>query len=157
MKNLRTIALCVSISLYSLCANAQNGTVPINEPDLNKPKLFNGLPEIIRLQNGAVTSLFAKTVGTPIDAEMAETNNFRIQGQIVSAVSKYDNKIQSVVIRSSNYAGAVMTFSKLTAENGKVSYTGRMVSMQHGDLYELKIINEQFVFVKKNFYELVNE
>ena len=37
MKNLRTAALCVSISLYSLSSVAQTGDIPINEPNLNKP------------------------------------------------------------------------------------------------------------------------
>ena len=158
MKNLRTIALCVSMSIYSLCAVAQNGnTPPINEPNPNKPTLFTSLPDMIRLQSATVSALFSNTVGTQVDTELAEVNSFRFQGQVVSSVSKYDNKIQSVVIRSSNYPGALLTISKLTAENGKVSYTGRIISMQHGDLYELKEIDEHMVFVKKGFYALVNE
>lgn len=157
MKNLRTIALCVSVTLFSLCAAAQNGNPPVNEPDYNKPMLFTSQPDVIRLQMASVVSLFNNTTGSHVDTELAQTNNFRFKGQVVSAVSKYDNKIQSVVIRSSNFPGALMTISKLTADNGKVSYTGRITSLQHGDLYELKVIDEAFVFVKKKFYDLINE
>jgi hypothetical protein len=43
MKNLRTTLIGVCITLSSFAATAQNNTVPINEPDYNKPKLFQHL------------------------------------------------------------------------------------------------------------------
>ncbi|HEV7782989.1 MAG TPA: hypothetical protein VGO58_17055 [Chitinophagaceae bacterium] len=158
MKNLRTIALCVSISFYSLCTSAQTGfNPPVNEPNYNKPELFRSLPENIRLDIGSVSGLFNNVVGSTVSSELSQVTSFQFKGQVVSSVSKYDNKIVSVVIRSTNYPGALLTFSRITDANGTISYTGRIVSMQHGDLFELKNINDQFVLVKKKFHDLVNE
>jgi hypothetical protein len=157
MKNLRTVALCVSISLSSLCAVAQTGVVPVNEPDYNKPALFSSLPDQIRLDMTTVTNLFNSGVGSVVDVNLSQATFFRFAGQIVSSVSKYDNKILSVVVRSSNYPGALLSISKITAEDGNTTYSGRIVSMAHGDLFELKNIDNQFTLVKKRFYDLVNE
>jgi hypothetical protein len=157
MKNLRTIALCVSISLYSLCTSAQTGNVPVNEPDYNKPELFRNLPSTIVLDMGNVTRLFTSIVGGPVSVAMSASSPFQFEGQVVSSVSKYNNGIVSVVVRSTNYPGALLTLSKLTDAGGNISYTGRIVSRQHGDLFELKNVNNEFVLVKKGFYDLVNE
>ena len=66
MKNLRTAALCVSISLYSLSSVAQTGDIPINEPNLNKPKLFQNLPDIIPVKMNNITVLMGAEVGRPV-------------------------------------------------------------------------------------------
>ncbi len=158
MKNLRTIALCVSISLSSLCASAQiSNAPPINEPNYNKPELFRSLPDNIPVDMGNVTSLFGTVVGSPVNVDISLSSPFQFEGQVVSSVSKFDNKILSVVVRSTNYPGALLTISKITDAGGNISYTGRIVSMQHGDLFELRNINNQFVLVKKKFYDLLNE
>ncbi len=158
MKNLRTAVLCVSISLYSLCSSAQIGSnVPINEPNYNKPLLFQSLPDNIRLDMASVNNLFNYVVGNAISTDLAQSTGFRFDGQVVSSVNKYDNKIVSVVVRSTNYPGAVLNISRVTDDNGSISYTGRIISMQNGDLFELKNIDNQFVFVKRKFYDLVNE
>lgn len=158
MKNLRTIALCASISLYSLCSTAQSVTIPINEPNLNKPELFRSLPDNIPVDMGNVNSLFGTVVGSPVNMSISASSSsvFQIEGQVVSSVSKFDNKILSVVIRSSNYPGALLTISKIT-DGGNISYTGRIVSKLHGDLFELRNINSEFVLVKKKYYDLINE
>ena len=157
MKNLRTYVLCVSISLYSLCATAQTGNVPVNEPNYNKPLLFQTLPDNIRLDMSSVSYLFNNVVGSTVSTDLSQTTGFRFDGQVVSSVSKYDNKIVSVVVRSTNYPGALLNISRITDDAGSISYTGRIISLQNGDLFELKNIDNQFVFVKKRFYDLVNE
>jgi hypothetical protein len=158
MKNLRTIALCVSICVFNLCASAQPGfTPPVNEPNYNKPELFRPLPDLIRLDMGVVAGLFNNGVGTSVAAELSQSTPFRFEGQVVSSVSKYDNKIISVVVRSTNYPGALLTVTKVTDGSGNISYTGRVVSMQHADLFQLKYADNEFIFVKKRFYDLVNE
>lgn len=157
MKNLRTAALCVCLPLFSLCASAQTGDVHLNEPNLNKPKLFQSLPDVIPVKMNNITSLFGAEVGRPVSLSISDATNFQFEGSIVSSVSKYDNAVQSIVIRSTNYPGAGFTISKITDASGSISYTGRIISMQHGDLYELKNDNNQFVLVKRKFYDLVNE
>ena len=157
MKNLCTVALCASLLFNSHFLSAQTSDVPINEPKQNQPKLFQSLPDNIPLKMENIANLFGGEVGRTLSINLSDATSFRFEGNVVSSVSKYENSIQSVVIRSTNYPGSTLTISKITAENGTTSYTGRILSMQHGDTYELKNINNQFVLVKRKFYDLVNE
>jgi hypothetical protein len=155
MKSLRTAVLCTCIMLSGYCMFAQTGSVPLNEPNPNKPKLFSSLPDNIPVNITGFDYLFELEAGS--DVILPVSSAFRIQGQIVSTASKYENSIRSIVVRSSNYNGARVTISKLSNEDGTIRYTGRIVSVEHGDLYELQNKNGQYSFVKRNFYELMNE
>ena len=157
MKHLRTVALCASITVFSLCASAQTGNIPINEPNYNKPSMFSSLPDNIPVDLTAVNGLFGSFVGTNISISLSPTVVFRIDGQVVSQVNKYDNQIQSVVLRSTNYDGARLTISKVTDASGTVTYTGRILSMGHGDLFELKDVAGQLYFVKRKFNYMIAE
>ncbi len=157
MKNLRTIALCVTIPLVSLYSSAQTNSIPINEPNPNKPTMFQSMPDNFPVNVDNITSLFSAETGRTVTLNLSDVVSFRFDGQVVSSVSKYNNTIQSVVVRSANFNGAVLTISRISDENGNISYTGRIISMQHGDLFELKNINNQLVMVKRKFNEVVNE
>lgn len=158
MKNLRTLAVCVSVLLYNLNGMAQTtAAIPINEPDYNKPKLFSNLPDKIPVSIDELSNLFAAVIGSQVSVSVPGPANAQFNGEVVSAVSKYGNSMKSVVIRSSNYNGARFTVSKITAADGKVSYTGRIISFQHGDLFELKKQDNDWVLEKKDFHQLVNE
>jgi hypothetical protein len=41
--------------------------------------------------------------------------------------------------------------------DGTTKYTGRIISIRHGDLYQLIQEDAGWVLVKKNFYDLINE
>ncbi len=157
MKNLRTAALCVSAMLYSLCLTAQNEKPPITEPDYNKPKLFNNLPEKIPVTVDEINNLLNTAIGETISLKLSITSSIQFDGKVIYAASKYGNSIRSVVIRSSNYNGASFTISKIISAGKVVSYAGRIMSFAHGDLYELQKLDGQLVLVKRNYYELVNE
>ena len=139
MKNLRTFFLCACLLLGSLYSFAQGSRpIPINQPNLNKPKLFQALPDNIPVSVNNLVSLLNTPVGNTVNINLSDKPAFQFEGQVISAVSKYDNTIQSVVINSTNYNGARLTFSKISNRDGTVSYSGRIVSFQHGDLFELK-------------------
>jgi len=157
MKNLRTPLLCACIVLGSLAASAQTDKVPINEPNYNKPKLFEGLPDNINISIDKLNALLNSSVGKSVSTDISKDASFQINGEVVSTVSKYEGKIQSVVIRSANYEGATLTISKITNEDGTISYKGRLISFKNADLYELQEKNGQLVLVKRNYYDLVNE
>ena len=158
MKNLRTITLSCCLSFLSFCAVAQSGDfVPINEPSYNKSKLFQNLPDNIPVNMDNISSLFVAQVGRMVSLDLSSDQAFRFDGEIVSIVSKYENKIQSVIVRSTNYNEARLIISKITDVKGSISYTGRILSMQHGDLFELKNINSQLVLEKRKFNDLVSE
>jgi hypothetical protein len=159
MKNHRTplLLLCFVVSSIACSAQKQVLPVPINEPNLNKPKLFQSLPEKIPVSVNNLSGLLKNTLGSNVNISLSDKVPFKVEGQVISVVSKYNNSIQSVVINCSNYAGARLTFSRTSNADGSYSYTGRIVSFQHGDLLELKKQDDGFMLVKRNYYELVNE
>jgi hypothetical protein len=160
MKNLRTSFLCACITICSLgsAAQQQDHTIPINQPNLNKPKLFQALPDNVPVSIDNLATLLKTPMGSTVGINLSDKVTFRFEGQVISAVSKYNNTIQSVVINSTNYPGARLTLSRISNGDGSVSYTGRIVSFKHGDLFELKKQQDgSFILIKRNFYELVNE
>jgi hypothetical protein len=61
------------------------------------------------------------------------------------------------VIRSGNFNGATLTLSSSAQPDGAVKFTGRIISFKHGDAYELQNQNDQYILIKRNYYELINE
>ena len=157
MKNLRTSVLCACFALCSLGSLAQENNVPVNEPDYNKPKLFAGLPDQVNLNIDDLGNLFGIPLGSGTSLRFADDTQLRFEGEVVSSGSKYGNSLQTVVVRSTNYNGANITLSKVTQTDGSVVYRGRIISLKHGDLYELQQRDGRYVFIKRNFYDLVNE
>jgi hypothetical protein len=154
MRNLRLQGTC--LLLLFICATASAQTkIPVNEPDLNKPKLFTNLPDKIPVDISTLQNLINTETGKSVSLKLGtnELNNFN--GRVVSKTD--DNTIHSVVIRSGNFNGATLTLSSSAQTNSAVRFTGRIISFQHGDVYELQNQNNQYILIKKNFYDLINE
>ncbi|MEO5562105.1 MAG: hypothetical protein ABIR18_01695 [Chitinophagaceae bacterium] len=132
---------------------------PITEPNNNKPKLFANQPASIAVDIHELEALFAETTeaNKDIAVQSADKKSFSFSGKVVSSTSKYNDKIRTLIIRSSNFSGATLTLSSSIQPDGTVEYTGRIISFQHGDLYELENKKDQYAFIKKNFHDLVNE
>ncbi|MGQ0740339.1 MAG: hypothetical protein ACT4OJ_14905 [Bacteroidota bacterium] len=157
MKSLRTSVLCAAVALCSLGSYAQDKPAPVNEPDHNKPKLFEGLPDKVQLSVDELSSLFSTPLGRPTAVRLSENARFQFEGEVVSSGNQPGNITQSIVIRSTNFNGATFSISRTIAADGTVSFRGRIISFRHGDLYELQKQDGQYMLVKRNFYDLVNE
>lgn len=167
MNNLKLSGICLSFILFCFSAAAQDQKtkLPLNEPDYNKPRLFNDLPEKITVDIAELDNVLSgnEVAGRSVDIKFADKKLAAFSGTVVSRSNKEQNKsannntVNSIVIRSTNFNGATLTLSSSTQTDGTVKYTGRIISFKHGDLYELEKINGQYTLVKKNFYELVNE
>jgi hypothetical protein len=147
--------ICLSLLLICATASAQE-KIPVNEPDLNKPRLFNTLPDKIPVHILDLQALVNTGTGKEVSLTLEKNTSTGFTGKIVSSASKYNN-IRSVVIRSSNFNGATFTLSSSILANGTVKFTGRIISLQHGDLYELQEQDNQYILVKKNYHDLINE
>jgi len=156
MKNLRIPALCLCVLLLSVCSFAQSQTTPVREPDYNKPKLFTSLPDRIPVNIDRVNALLAVQVGAPASFSLDEATTKSFSGEVVSKANS-SNNLQSVVIRSSNFPGATLTITKVVDKDGVATYTGRIISFQHSDSYELQNLEGRYMLVKKGFYDLINE
>ena len=157
MKTFRATMLCVVLTLSAIVSNSQEQKIPLNEPDQNKPRLFSNLPDKIPVTLTNIDNILSAPVGRNSQFRLSEDNTLQFAGEVVSTASKYNNSIQSVVIRSDDFNGARLTISKITNPDGSIRYSGRIISFKHGDLYELENQDGQLVLVKKNYYELLNE
>ena len=153
MKHLQTCGIILLFALFSFTSFAQN--IPINEPNYSKPKLFQDLPERILIQVSALQSLLDNPISVTVNVQLAD--NFPVQGHIVSYANKYNSAIQSVVIALTNRIGASFSLSKIKDTDGSVKYTGRIISMQHGDGFEISFEDGQYYLVKKTFNNMINE
>lgn len=147
--------LCLIAASFCISLCAQKG-FPVREPDMNRPQQFANLPQQLNCNIAELETLLKNETGKSISLTISENLIFR--GVISSlATSKESVEVQSVVVRSTNFPGSILSFSKISLPDGSVRYTGRIISFQHADAYEINLENEQYVFIKKGFYDLVNE
>jgi hypothetical protein len=119
--------------------------------------LFSSLPDNIKVDINALKSLLNMSVGDAISSNLASGNSFVFNGQVVSTANKYNTNIQSVVVRSADFVGAGLSLTQFKKEDGSVGYSGHIISFEHGDAYELQLIDGSYQFVKKKFHQLINE
>lgn len=155
MKNLWKAALCLFMSSISLASFAQERDL-INEPDHNKAKIFTDLPDRLSFDQSVFQLASSRRTGEDLTVNFGN----RVVPQhaaIISNVVKYEGQIQSLLLRLEGRDGAVMSISKITQQDGSVLYRGRIISHKSGDAYELQLTNGTYQFVKRDYYDLINE
>ncbi len=155
MKNQTLVRLCLCIALgFTLNASAQESL--INEPDMDKPKLFREKSDKIAINNSLdFKSIVRLKVGQIVNIPFS--NDLTFSGTIVSVSDGYDTKVKSIVVKSNVREGAVLTFSEITNEDKSISYAGRILSRQHGDALELIKEDGKYLFKKKGYYDIITE
>ena len=148
-----------SLSIICCTISFAQDRVVLREPDLKKPTLFTTLPDKIPVDVSELESLFSNTAakGKDVNVRFIDKKLPGFNGKIISATSKYNNTIRSVVVNSTRFNGATLTLSLSTTTDGTVRYSGRIVSFKHGDLYVLENQNDQYFLIKKKYHELINE
>lgn len=158
MKNCGTLMICAvfALSLFSSSVHAQN--IPINEPNYNKPLMFQSLRDTINVDVTGLNALTNLGVSNSVNINLGTANGLQIVGSVISTSFDPKNGSISSVIRCSNFPGFTFAISKvINPTDNSITYKGRILSFQYGDLLELQNKNGQYVFVKKNFYDVVNE
>jgi hypothetical protein len=146
MKNLVKAGMtCLVLTLCLVKASAQTNS--FKQSQSNKQQLFKHLPERVNAQIGNLTALFNQPVGKTISITVS--NDFVFEGQVVSAVSKFNDDLQSVVVKSTSHAGARLTFSKSKNEDGTFKYVGRIISPEHTDCFVIVQEKGQYYFQKQ--------
>ena len=154
MKNLLLPGLSLLLLFTCVRTSAQN-KITANEPDQSKPKLFTNLPDKIPVDINELKKLVTAENGKVVSLKLGQNSMSSFNGQVISRAD--DNIIHSVVIRSANFNGATLTLSSSAQPNGTVKFIGRIISFQHGDAYVLQNQNDQYILIKKNFYDIMNE
>jgi len=83
--------------------------------------------------------------------------SFNFQGSIISKSDLNDLNVKTVVIKSSNRKGATFTFTRVHKEDGSFSYSGRMLSYNHSDAFEIVFEKGQYFLTKKKSLDMINE
>jgi hypothetical protein len=158
MNYLKLSGLGLLLIIGCLPGFAQDEVI-IHEPDYNKPSLFAGFPDKIPVDINELKSFFSHEAakGTNVTVQFLNKQLPGFNGKIVSMSSKYNNTLRSVVVRSTKFNGATLTLSSSTVTDGAATYTGRIISFQHGDLFVLQKENDQYYLIKKKYHDLINE
>ncbi|HEX8313626.1 MAG TPA: hypothetical protein VF609_01455, partial [Flavisolibacter sp.] len=123
MKLLKTGAMVALLTACYSYAAAQGTPLPVNEPDHNKPKIFADLPERLNLKTADLEAALKLPVGASINAAIA--NGFTLTGTIISKSNPRDASVKSIVIKSAARKDATFTFTRITRQDGSISYIGR--------------------------------
>ena len=95
MKNTSTLVLCAMFSCITILTQAQEKTIPVNEPNYNKPKLFQNLPEKISVEASTLESLFGVDMNRPANINIA---GIHLQGNVSSKTVNDVNQANTVII-----------------------------------------------------------
>jgi len=156
MKNLkRSLFFFACLYSFGLLSAQENTTVPVREPDLSKPALFKNYPDHIPFLQIQMESLLQARRGQEMEFTLAP--GFLIKGNVTSALVAENGSVHNVVMRLEGIEGAFMNFSKSLLEDGTEKVTGMIMSYKSGDAYELIKEGTRYYFIKKGFYDLINE
>ena len=135
MNYLNLYGFGLSFIFYCTISFAQDRVV-LQEPDHNKPSLFSNFPDKIAVDIHELKNFFSNTAakGKDVNVRFIDKTLPGFNGKIISATSKYNNTVHSVVVSSTRFNGATLTLSSTTTD-GTVRYSGRIVSFQHAYLY----------------------
>ncbi len=158
MNNLKFLGLCLFCFLVCTRISAQNKASFNSFDNTNKPALFSQFPDRIAINAQDLEALFKGAEVSPnLSIQSADKKTFTFSGKLIPTASRYDSKIRTLIIRSSNFSGATLTLSSSTLPDGTAEYSGRIISFQHGDLLVLQREKGEYYLIKKNFRDLVNE
>ena len=119
---------------------------PLNQHPSDKPFLFSQLPEKFSIPVTALKAIFAVPSNAGVNLSLSE--KLKIEG-IVTARRAISPEQLSINIKCTNYQNALLNLSRITEADGTVSYIGRMVSLQHGDVLLLWAEKGQYNFVRQ--------
>lgn len=126
MKPFAPYALSFMLSVIALTGFSQNSS---------KPKQFSNFPEKINCSEQELASVFNAAPGQAISLTFSD--NFIFSGTVKSNLVKYSN-LQSAVVVSPDYFNTIFSVSKITNDDGSISYIGRIINQNYFDGFELK-------------------
>ena len=135
-----------SIACMLLAAAAHCQQAPLNQHPVEKPLLFNNLPEKISCTASALQNIFAAASNSSISISLG--GQLKIEGTVIAKVAVTKEQL-SINVRCSNYQDALLNISRITETDGSFSYIGRIVSLRHGDVLLLWQENGQYSFIRQ--------
>jgi hypothetical protein len=119
-----------------------------------KRLLFGKLPEQFPITYSWLDKIFiGPDTGT---VRIHVTGNSYFEGTISEKV-QMNAHVTTINIKSSNYEGAMLSVSKIRYNDSTMKYIGRIISIQHGDMFELTQENDEVFFKKKKQSVVITE
>lgn len=127
MKRYAPYALSVLLTFIAMTGFSQNNN--------QKPKQFNNFPATINCTELELSKVFNAGPGQVINLSFSD--NFTFSGSVTSNIVKYAY-LQTAVIVSPDYSNTIFSVSKITLNDGSISYLGRIINKNYFDGFELK-------------------
>lgn len=150
------------ILLFFLFVLSMNAVLAQQDPPLNlstkapeRPLLFGAAsPEKVTCAYSELLRPFTARIGDAIRLNLAP--GFFVEGKLVS-VTNHSAAVRTVQVTADNFPGAFLTLSRIEEKKGEYSYTATLMSLKHGDMYELKKENNLYVLNKRKTNDFMME
>lgn len=150
------------ILLFFLFVLSMNTLLAQQDPPLNlstkapeRPLLFGAAsPEKVNCAYSELLKPFTAKIGDAIRLNLA--SGFFVEGKLAS-ITRHSATVLTVQITADNFPGAFLTLNRIEEKKGEFSYTATLMSLKHGDMYELKKENNLYVLNKRKTNEFMME
>ena len=152
---LKLLAAATAICLLSLHSYSQEISFrSAKEKNTDKQSLFVNIAERTNADVSLMQSLFNMKTGQGTTIKLSD--NFQLVGHVV--MTEQQTNLQSITLRCTNFPNALFTLSKVTLEDGTVTYTGAILNHQNKDVIMLEK-DEQgiYAWTKKNLSDLIQD
>ncbi|MBL7731997.1 MAG: hypothetical protein JNM88_12520 [Chitinophagaceae bacterium] len=126
----------------------------VREPDTKRPVTFAAFSDTLSFQAENTNYLVSRNKSEHVSVMLSP--GFLFEGTILSKRS-IDATRTAIIIRSTNYDGYMLSLFQHLQSDGSRVFSGHLVSMRHGDAFVLQFSQGNYKWVKKGFYDLVNE
>jgi len=144
MKNLYTAGLLCLLAFTAFTSYSQVEP-PLNQPATDRPSLFASLPERFECNTEQLEKIFSLSPSQKISLKL--NSAFSIEGVLAEKFER-SSHFTTINIKLTNYSDALFNVSKTEDKSG-ISYTGRIVSIKHGDALLLKKENGKYFFLRQ--------
>ncbi|HEY8388143.1 MAG TPA: hypothetical protein VIK74_06040 [Parasegetibacter sp.] len=157
MKHLKTLVLAIILIVgFNPGASAQINEDPswIIKPREHSKTLFKTLKPRIEFRSDDINKALTGRVGEK--SKLFISPEFTFEGDITANVQK-STRLKTVLIKSTNFKGALLTLSQVIEDDGSITYTGRIIHPESEDAYVLVNENGKYYFEKTNLKMLMVE
>lgn len=124
------------------------------EKNVDKQSLFVNIAERTTADFNLMQNLFNLKTGQGTTIKLSD--NLQLMGHVV--MTEQQSSMQSVTLRCTNFPNTLFTLSKVTLEDGSVTYTGAILNHQSKDVIALeKDDNGIYAWTKKNLSDLIQD
>jgi hypothetical protein len=155
MNSYRKTIVTVALMFVFFSVKAQDKFEPISDPFVNKPSVFESVPDSISLSVNFLESIFQVPTGTEITMPMP--GNRTMPGILVSSVIRPISGIATSQVKLTGYTRMMLTVSKSVTPEGKIVYSGRAFSPDYADCFTIVVTEDAYTLKKMQSTKLLNE